>query len=124
MNIIISTIPHIEQRYNTAGDWYYFNNDLYIKVSNLGNWKYEFLIGLHEFVEAFLCKHNKISEKQVDKFDFEFEKKRKQNNFDEAGDNKNSPYRTEHCVATGIERIAAAFIRVCWADYEKKLQSL
>lgn len=124
MNIIIKTIPHNKHRYPTVGDWYYKGDTLHIRVSKLSNWRYEFLIALHELVEVFLCRHSGVTQKQVDKFDIVFEKRRKPGNTDEPGDGKKAPYRTQHCIATGVERIAAAFLGVSWGDYEKELESL
>jgi hypothetical protein len=60
MKIVIETIPHLDQRYKTCGDWFYEGEDLHIKVSDLKDWKKEATIAVHELVEAILCKQQCI----------------------------------------------------------------
>lgn len=75
MNIIIKTIPHKEHRYDTVGNWWFDEKgNLEIRVSDMKNWKYEFLVALHELVESALCKSRNIKEKDVTNFDVQFEK--------------------------------------------------
>jgi hypothetical protein len=76
MKVIIETIPHQDQRYNTVGDWRWHGDILMISVSQLGNWKYEAAIAYHELREALHCKHLGISQEAVDAFDLEFEARR------------------------------------------------
>lgn len=121
--IIIKTIPHKEQRYDTAGDWYsktsLFTEDaIRIRVSKLGNPKYEFLVALHELIEMFLCHERGIGEDLVDKFDFAW----KGNS--ESGDDPNSPYYKEHQFATIIERLMAHELGVDWQTYNQRLNKI
>src|SRR5690348_10139401 len=112
MNIIFRTIPHNEQRYETCGDWWWIKDDLHIRVSKMSDWRYEALVLVHELVEVFLCKHSGIKEEAIHDFDIEFEKRRAKSlipNYSEPGDNRFAPYEKEHCLATGVERILAAF---------------
>jgi hypothetical protein len=118
MNINIKTIPNKEQRYNTLGDYFDNENGTNIFVSDLGNEDYEFLIGLHELVEQYLCKKRGIKEEDISKFDIKFEKERKDGDDSEPGDNKNAPYRKEHFIATNIERIICGELGLNWQDYE------
>ena len=125
MNIIIKTIPHQNHRYETVGDWWFNRDgDLEVRVSKMGNWRYESLVALHELVEVLLCKHERISTASVDAFDIAFEKKRNAGNTDEPGDDAKSPYRIQHGIATGVERIVAALLGVDWNKYEAKINSL
>jgi hypothetical protein len=125
MNVFIKTIPHKEHRYETCGDWWWGKDGtLQIRVSQMSDWRYEFLVALHELTEVFLCKFSGVGQKQVDRFDIAYEKKRKAGDESEPGDSPKAPYRTQHCIATGIERIVAAFLGVVWADYDKEIQSL
>jgi hypothetical protein len=125
MNICIKVIPHDQHRYETCGDWYYDKAGvLQIRVSKMGDWRYEMLVAAHELVEVLICKHRKITVKQVDKFDMDYEKRRPVGNFDEPGDDPRAPYHNEHCIATGIERILAACLGVSWKKYEATLESL
>jgi len=119
MNITITTIPHEQQRYTTVGDWTFDSNgDLTIKVSKLSDWRREFLIAVHELIEVGLCKHDGISQEQVDAFDMGFKEDL------EPGDESNSPYREPHCFVTGFERLLCARLGVDWKDYERELCDL
>jgi hypothetical protein len=125
-NIFIQTIPHSDQRYPTVGDWFYSNGGtvLNIYVSKMGNWKYEFLVALHELVEVFICRHQKISQQAVDKFDIAYENARRAGDDSECGDHPKAPYQFAHSIASGVERIVAAVIGVKWKTYEKALSNL
>jgi len=125
MKIIIETIPHKEQRYPTVGDWFYDpDGTLHIKVSQLSDWRREVLIAVHELVEVVLCKNDGISQDVVDQFDFQIEENRKEGDLSEPGDDPSAPYRKQHCLATGVERVLSAELGVAWSDYEKELESL
>lgn len=126
MMIDVKVIPHREQRYETAGDWW-FNPDntrLTIRVSRMGNEDFENLVSLHEQTEALLCLKRGICEKQITAFDIEFEKNRADGNTDEPGDAPNAPYKKEHFFATSIERLIAAELGVDWKEYDDAIQAL
>ena len=94
MQIIIEVVDHIEQRYPTVGDWEWDDElefkRLHIKVSRLDNHKHEFLVALHEWVEAILCWHRGITQESVTEFD-------KHNpELVEPGDSPRAPYHVEH----------------------------
>lgn len=125
MNINIEIIEHANQRYPTVGDWFFEpNGDLMIRVSRLSDWRREMLIAVHELVEVLICKHQGISQEQVDAFDKDFEAHRHPDNEDEPGDDPTAPYVKEHCIATGVERLLAAELDVSWKDYENELNDL
>ncbi len=124
MNIRILSIPHKQQRYETVGDYFRADGQLQVRVSKMSNWRYEACVLVHELVEIFIVKHQGIEFIEIDKFDKQFEKRRKRGNTDEPGDDKRSPYRMAHCVATGVERILAAILGVCWKEYEEEINSL
>ena len=125
MNVNIQIIPHEQQRYNTVGDyWLDANGDLQIRVSKLSDPKREQLIAVHEHVEFLMCQEAGITTKQVDDFDKDFEAHRHPDNEDEPGDEPTAPYVTQHCIATGIERILAAQLGVLWKPYEEELGEL
>lgn len=117
IKIIIETIPHHDQRYDTVGDWRYdaASGTLAIRVSDLNNWRYETLIAIHELVEAALCSSGNIDQEKVDQFDLNYK------GDGEPGDDSNSPYRGPHCMATGIERMLAAVMGVDWKKYEQSI---
>jgi hypothetical protein len=120
ITVSIITIPHHEQRYDTVGDWTFIRETgaLHIRVSDLNNWRYELLVGVHELVEALLCSHAGIKQEIVDTFDFNYK------GDEEPGDDYKCPYSGPHCIATGVERVLAAVMGVSWSKYEKTLDNL
>lgn len=125
MEIKIKTIEHKDQVYPTVGDWRFDEEgNLKIFISNMNNWKYEFLVAFHELAEVMLCKDRGISQESVDKFDIDFENNREERNVDEPGDDPHAPYRKEHFFATSIERLMAAELGVDWGEYGKVVENL
>jgi hypothetical protein len=121
MNIHILVIPESEQRPEVNGaDWFWdTNGDLQVRVSPLSDWRREVLLGIHEAVEAVMCKHNGVAQASVDVFDQEYDKNHA---FDlNAGDDPAAPYVREHCLATAIERILCAELDVNWLSYDTEL---
>lgn len=117
------------QRYETIGDWLFDGNgDLQIRVSDMGNWKYECLVALHEAIEALLCKDRGIEEEAVSKFDIDFEVMRKIEpkliGDMEPGDMPTAPYYSEHQFATSIEKMIAKELKVDWEHYNKTVNEL
>jgi hypothetical protein len=103
--INISFISHALQRYDTVGDWYYIpGTDILKIVVSSDHPEYSTKIereavALHELVEALLCGHAGITQKQVDDFDFKF------TGTGEPGEELEAPYRRQHNVADIVERI-------------------
>lgn len=128
MKITIETIPHKDQRYPTPGDWFFDKEgDLTIRVSSLGDWRYEAIMAVHELVEVCLCKHAGVTQEAVDQFDMQYEKDRKKGKhgkLDEPGDNNQAPYREQHSIATGVERILGAGLGIAWNDYAAAVERL
>ena len=124
MRIVIETIPHGAQRYPTVGDWQFDRHPLtgedalYIKVSEFGSANMHMLVAVHELVEALLCKHRDIAEREVDQFDKAF------TGPGEPGDDMAAPYWQEHQFASGIERLLAAELGVNWVEYERLVDAL
>lgn len=128
-NAWIITKPQDEQRYDTVGDWRYRTTEymlpyLDITVSDMDNSDYEFLVAIHELVEAHLCRKRGIKEEDVTAFDEAFEKLRKEDNFDEPGNDVRAPYYKEHQFATMVEKLIALEIGVNWDEYDKTVNSL
>lgn len=107
----------------TGADWFWDERgDLQVRVSQLNDWRHECALGIHEVVEAMLCKYNGVSQASVDAFDREYERTHVSDL--NAGDDAYSPYRREHCFATACERILAAELGICWDEYEKELSAI
>jgi hypothetical protein len=121
MNVTIKTIPHSEQRYETCGDWWFDEaGDLEIRVSQLGDWQKEALIGYHEQIEALLCRARGISQKSVDDFDNSEEGRQS----DEPGENRNAPYHKEHMYAYACELALMVEMGVDFNDYAAEIVGL
>lgn len=119
MRVVIDTIPHAAQRYDTIGDYSPDSmGGLHIKVSDLGNPDYEFLVAIHELAEAWLCRKRGISDDEITGFDVAFESARLSGDTSEPGDDPSAPYENEHCIATAVERLMCAALGIKWADYE------
>lgn len=118
MKITIETIPHDQQRYPTAGDWLIdAAGNIAVRVSETGNWRYDAAIGIHEAVEALLCRDAGISQADVDAFDTGYPG-------DEPGDDPDAPYAREHCLATAVERLLIAAMELSWSDYADAVEAL
>lgn len=116
IDIVIKTVPHGKQRYDTVGDWYYEDEEWAVRVTELGDWRMEFAIAIHELVEAALCRVSGISQQVVDEYDFGSDSP-------EPGDEPTAPYLMQHSVATGIERIVLSLLGVPWKMYEERCQN-
>lgn len=128
MKIVIETLPHKHQRYETVGDWYRDGKGtLHIKVSETDNDLFNILVGLHELVEVIQCEQLGISDEVVTAFDRNFERERALGQHDELaepGDSPSAPYNKQHIFATQIERDVADQLGVKWNEYESAINSL
>lgn len=97
-------------RFEGIGDWVTHDE---ITVIPLGDWRYEFLVGLHELIEAQLCKARGISPQMVDEFDSKFIGE------GEPGDSPDCPYRKEHAFATCIEMLVCNELGINFSDYDR-----
>jgi hypothetical protein len=128
MDIHIKTIDHKSQKYPTVGDyWEDEEGVLQIRVSELGNWKENFLVAIHEMIEFHLCKHKGITNETITNFDLYYEKRREQGlvtENSEPGFSQDAPYKNQHMISTGVELILAALLSVDWLSYDTKVNSL
>lgn len=130
LNLTAKTIAHSSQRYDTCGDYFYKVNkknkviSIEFRISNLGNWKYEALIFLHEFIEFILIVNASIPLEVIDAFDKQFENFRKPGDNSEPGNSLECPYRKQHRFATKVERMTALLLGVRWEEYEKAISLL
>jgi len=126
MRITIETIRHEDQRYPTCGDWMFIDDThLRIRVSDMGDWRKEAAVAIHELVEAVLCRNDGVAEDAVDAFDIAYEKDRAPHlEMGEPGDSPHAPYHRQHCFATGVERMLIAALGVPWAEHEAATEKL
>lgn len=121
MDITIKVIPESEMRPNASGaDWFWDKDgNLQVRVSPLSDYRREILLAIHETVEAIMCYYNGVTQESVDAFDAEYDKTHSADL--NAGDDPAAPYQHEHCLATAIERILCAELRVNWESYDREL---
>ncbi len=124
MKIVIESIPHDQQRYETCGDWQ-FDEDgtLNVRVSHTTN-DFDFLVGIHEAVEAWLCRKRGVTDADVTAFDKAFEADREAGDSREPGDDPDAPYRREHRFASSIERRVALELGIDWLEYDRRITAL
>ena len=123
--IEIEFIDHDKHRYDTVGDYFYdAEGVLKIKISKMGDQRYERLVLIHELIEIFLIEHAGITIDDIDEFDIQFEKDRKEGDVSEPGFADLAPYRLQHTFATGVELQLAALLDVNWNDYDKTVNEL
>lgn len=127
MKIDIQTIPHAEQLYPTVGNYYEEDGVEKIRVSDLGDWRTELCVVVHEIFEDYICKHRGIKESDISDFDIMFEQERadgKWQSNEEPGDDPRAPYIKEHQIATVVERLLASYLDLNWNDYNNKVNNL
>ncbi len=122
--IHMEVVAHDRQSYPTCGNYWTDDEGTQIRISEMQNEDYEFLVFLHELVELYLCKKRGISDEAITEFDIQFEKDRKEGNEDEPGDAPDAPYRKEHGFAGYIEELMAAELGVDWHEYDQAVRSL
>ena len=128
LDIHIKTIPHKEHRYPTFGDyWRSADGKQEMRISEMGNDDYAFLIAIHELIEWYLTEKRGVKEEDIKAFDEMFEKERLQGLHDEqkeSGFDPRAPYVKEHTFATGIEKQLAKELGVEYDAYNSELNSL
>lgn len=119
MKIVIDTIPHRDQPYPTVGNWWFDGfGDLHINISKMGNDDSEFLVAIHEIIEAYLCKKSKIRQEDVDKWDLEHLECK------EPGNLPDCPYYYPHHAAEFAERLVAIELGVDWITHCARVEAL
>src|SRR5258708_82904 len=99
-------IPHKQQRYETVGDWWWDGGDIEFRVSKLSQRRYELLVFLHELIGVFLCSEASVMTEEVDEWDADYERRRKESlacrigceitKISEPGDDPHAPYYRQH----------------------------
>lgn len=126
MDIVIKLISKDAHRPEVDGvDWYWDKEgNLQVRISPMGDWRDEALLGIHEAIEACICKHLGISQQAVDSFDHAYDKAHPNEPDLNAGDDPLAPYDRAHSMATACERALAYALDVQWGDYDKRLATL
>lgn len=115
--VLIRFIPESEMRIPGLGDWGF--DAEYLQIHAAGDTLDEqFLVALHELVEAWLCHREGVDERAVDEHDIRFEAERQAGLHgpdEEPGDSPFAPYRTQHRRAAIVEHLVANFLSL--VDY-------
>ncbi len=111
LDIKIKTISPKKLTYNRVGDWHWEDDRLLISVANMKDFRHEWILGIHEIVEAFLCKIAGITEEEIDAFDQKHEGK-----FIPGG-----PGYFQHMLATAIEMVVTSYGQINWQSYEEEI---
>ena len=118
-------IPHGTQRYPTVGDyWYKSEYRLEVRVSDMDNEDYEFLVLIHELIESHLCRRRGIPEPLIADFDRAYEEARKPGDISEPGNDPRCPCHKEHLFATKVEMTLAQEMGINWNEYSKVVDAL
>jgi hypothetical protein len=121
LDIHIKTIPHEEHRYPTLGDyWKTENGKQEIRISDMGNDDYAFLVAVHELIEWYLTEKRGIKEEDIKAFDEKFETERLQGlhaDEEDGGMDPRAPYIKEHTLATNIEKELTRELGIAWDKY-------
>ena len=118
MRIEIKSIDPAAIRYSTCGDWQWLPDaSMKVSVPDYANRNSEFLVALHEMVEAWLCRKDHITEAEVSAWDI--------NNpeLEEPGDSKNAPYHHQHMVAMQVEKIVCEAMKINWDDHQRWVEN-
>lgn len=128
MQIDFKVIPHEDQRYETAGDYFEDDSGTHFRVSDMGNEDYSFAVFIHELIEWYLYKKTGKSVDEIDAFDKKFEEMREKYpelvGNDEPGDNINAPYYAQHQLASQFERNIIGMMGLDWQEYSNAVESL
>lgn len=117
----VNVIPQSKQRYPTVGDWMFDGlGDLNMKISDMKNKDYEFMVAIHEAIEAWLCRKRGISEESVTAFDTSDYGL----SLEDPGSSPKAPYHKEHMIALKIEKILCKEMELNWEEYEKALADI
>ena len=117
-NIAIFTVPHDDQTYSTCGNYGEGKLGWWMSISRTGNWKYDFLVALHELLEMGFTKSNGVDWAEIDKFDISHPE------LDDPGWCPKAPYHKEHVAAEALERQAAILMGVNWLEYQETLDKI
>jgi hypothetical protein len=156
MNINVEIIPHDCQRYDTVGDWTFeADGTLNVNVSRITALERapvdveelfgqhqthyrlipdveqtdsEFLIAIHEIIEAYLCKKASVTQEQVDRWDMNWANWRTstygENWPREPGEDPQAPYHVQHLIAQSIEMMLCAQLGLSWKEHCEKVDAV
>ena len=115
LHISIDTIPQKQHEYATYGNYKGHIRRRFIEVSELNDWRWEFLIALHELIEQNIALALGLSEAEILAWDLAHLES------DDPGSLDGCPYKFMHLYA---ERAEKDMCRMCNWDYEEYCKAL
>jgi hypothetical protein len=123
MKIVMKVIPHLDQRYDTVGDyWEDPDGTIQFRVSDMGDVRMNVQVLVHEFLEYMQLRYKGIKEEDVLAFDLAVPDSSPY--ADDPGFNPAAPYHKEHVFSDCIERLLAREWDLSWEDYEATIDAL
>jgi hypothetical protein len=125
--IVINTITHHLQRLkgSLGGDWRFHEipglKILEVTVSDMGDWKCNFLLAFHELVEAIMCKDAGITTEMVDTDEL---KAQPTDDPDSFSGYPGSCYQQQHNDALALEWMLSRLLGVKWTEYAERFEAL
>lgn len=101
--------------YDTLDDYGSDRERIWFEIKDTGVEAYNLILLVHALTEYMLTQSRGLPLALIDKFDAEHP------DSEEPGDEVNAPYRNEHGLAVGIERILCAYMNIPWKVYEEAL---
>ena len=122
-HIVCKIIPHLEQRYDTVGDyWEDPDGTTQFRVSDMGDMRYNISVFVHELIEYALLLNRGVAEPEVLAFDLAVPKDSPY--ADDPGFDPKAPYHKEHVFSDTIERLLAQQWGVNWGEFNKAMENL
>lgn len=123
MKINVETIPQSAMRYKTAGDYWVDEDGTWqIRVTDMGDWRAEFLVAYHELTELAQCIDRGIAEEAITAFDVDWEARKaagEEMEAEEPGNDPEAPYHPEHLFSISMEMLMAQQLRMPWVRYNQ-----
>ena len=119
-------IPHRDQRYPTIGDYWESppgSGHWEIRVSDLGDWRMNLLVFVHEITELAQTENDGIPEPVIKDFDVKFEIDHDGSDA-EPGDCPQAPYDPQHVFAECQERLLAQRLGINWTEYDQHCMAI
>lgn len=117
----IIRMPISEQRFTTLGDWWESDaGNFAIAISEMPDWRHEFLVLIHELTEWAICQAKGVPTADCDAFDAMWEKELGQGLHgleEEAGFDRRCPYRKGHVWGYRMERFFCFLLGASWKEY-------
>jgi len=126
--ISVDVVPHAEQDYDTPAVWEeVVPAEWMVEVSDLGDFRYNFLTALGQQIELALCKQVGVTSQQIQAFAVAHGKRRRAGDSDyqgAPGDHPDAPHKKPYRFAQQMLKQIAPELGVVWSRYQRALEAL